>query len=310
MKMLKAIDLFSGIGCFSLAFHNTFRTVAYCEIDERCRRVLKKNMERGYIHRARVFKDVCKMHIPDHMAPDVLMAGFPCQDMSQANRFGKGLDGNRSGLFFEIIRILRETPSIDHVLLENVPAVLNYPDIIEELEALGYIVKHTIISAAQVGAPHLRRRAFICASRAIEKLPDVSPAANHWLGNKRPVLAVERRADANPRNSACGNAIVPQWIVAAYRHVVRGHPVPNRVRYIKNVLVDGDTVVEKRRFSTPNASFLNPYRQLSRRAVRVLCNDVKFNTNNPHRLNYDGFVMNPNFSEWLMGLPRDYTSLR
>src|SRR5690606_12278219 len=94
---------------------------------------------------------------------DVICGGFPCQDISVAGT-GAGLEGERSGLFFEIIRLVGEIrPRL--VFLENVPAITTRGGVrgISAFASLRYDCRWTIVSAAEVGAPHLRRRWFLLA---------------------------------------------------------------------------------------------------------------------------------------------------
>jgi len=108
-----------------------------------------------------------------HLLPkpiDIVYGGFPCQDISVAgNR--KGLAGERSGLFFEIVRLVRELrPRL--LFLENVPAITvrGLDRVLLELTALGYDSRWTIVSAAEVGAPHIRERWFLLAHSNSERL--------------------------------------------------------------------------------------------------------------------------------------------
>ena len=102
--MLKVLDLFSGIGGFSLGLERTggFETVAFCEIDPFCRRVLAKHWPN-----VRQFKDVTKLRGEDVGPVDVITGGFPCQDISPAG-LKQGLDGERSGLWREFARLIGE----------------------------------------------------------------------------------------------------------------------------------------------------------------------------------------------------------
>ena len=313
--MLKVVDLFSGIGCFSYAFRGLFRTVVYCEIAKECRHMLRRNMERDRIDTAPIVRDVKDLH--DAKGAQVLTAGFPCQDLSGANRFGQGLDGARSGLFFEIIRILDENPSICHVFLENVPALMqSYDTVLDGLKSVGFrTVKHVIVSAAQLGAPHMRKRVFIYAIRKKTKalMPRMDEPDDTWEPRTMPKLTTRYKSkdhlkQIDLRHKACGNAIVPACIVSAYRYLVHGIELPDKHRPIKVVLVDGDVVYRKERFNTPSASFLRPYNMLTERGSGVLCNNVKFNKKNKER-DVENSTMNPKFSEWLMGLPSNYTRI-
>src|SRR5688572_3765853 len=94
---LRVLDLFSGIGGFSLGLERTggFRTVAFCEIEPYCRSVLKKHWPD-----VPCFEDVRELHAFDVGPVDVICGGFPCQDISIAGR-GAGLAGTKSGLWSE-----------------------------------------------------------------------------------------------------------------------------------------------------------------------------------------------------------------
>lgn len=116
--MLKVLDLFSGIGGFSLGLERTggFKTVAFCEIDPYCRAVLKKHWPD-----VPCFEDVTKLNGSDIGPVDVICGGFPCQDISLAGK-GAGLSGARSGLWYEFHRVIDETrPS--WAVIENVSAL-------------------------------------------------------------------------------------------------------------------------------------------------------------------------------------------
>ena len=162
---LRILDLFSGIGGFSYAFHGTAKTVAYCDIDEHCQAVLKKNMNRGFIDEAPIFEDITKISKDDiHiLKPNMITAGFPCTDISIGNVNGKGLKGARSGLFYEICRLIDELPSVEYVLLENSPVIrirgLNA--VRKELTSRGFKLKWGYFEARMVGALHKRKR-WIC----------------------------------------------------------------------------------------------------------------------------------------------------
>lgn len=161
--MLNGLDLFSGIGGISLALGEYARTVTYCENDRYCQSVLLNRMEKGSIPAAPVWDDV--RTLTGDMLPhiDIIYGGFPCQDISVAGN-GIGLEGKRSGLFFEIIRLVREIRP-RFVFLENVPAITvrGLDRVLLELTALGYDSRWTIVSAAEVGACHQRDRWFLLA---------------------------------------------------------------------------------------------------------------------------------------------------
>lgn len=160
MQKLRVLDLFSGIGGFSLGLERTqgFETVAFCEIDPFCRRVLAKHWPN-----VRQFEDVTKLRGEDVGPVDVICGGFPCQDISLAGK-GAGLAGERSGLWREYARLIGELgPTI--VIVENVAALLSrgLGDVLGDLTGLGFDAIWEDISAEDIGAPHPRSRIWIVA---------------------------------------------------------------------------------------------------------------------------------------------------
>ena len=119
--MLNGLDLFSGIGGLSVALSPWAKPIAYCENDRYCQAVLLSRMSDGQIETAPIWDDITTL--VSGMLPrngiDIIYAGFPCQDISVAGT-GKGLGGERSGLFFEIVRLASELRP-RFVFLENVP---------------------------------------------------------------------------------------------------------------------------------------------------------------------------------------------
>jgi nitrogen-specific signal transduction histidine kinase len=116
---LRVLDLFSGIGGFSLGLERTggFETVAFCEQNEFCQRVLAKHWPH-----VPLLDDVTTAEFTEGMA-DVVVGGFPCQDVSLAGRRA-GLAGERSGLYRELVRALRVVRP-RHAIVENVAALLS-----------------------------------------------------------------------------------------------------------------------------------------------------------------------------------------
>jgi DNA (cytosine-5)-methyltransferase 1 len=161
---MNGLDLFSGIGGISIALKPWVKTVAYCERDRYAQSVLLSRMQSGLLDRAPIWDDVRTLH--GKMLPriDVIFAGFPCQDISVAGK-GAGLSGKRSGLYFEILRLVDECKPA-HIFLENVPAIRTrgLDTVAETLTERGYDLRWTVLSAAEVGAPHLRKRWFCLAT--------------------------------------------------------------------------------------------------------------------------------------------------
>jgi DNA (cytosine-5)-methyltransferase 1 len=169
--LINGLDLFSGIGGLSLALEPWVRTLAYCEANAYAQSVLLSRMRGGALHRAPIWDDVRTLRRADlltlgHGADfDIIFGGFPCQDLSLAGD-GAGLAGERSGLVFEILRLVGELePSF--VFLENVPALRSRgaDAIVGRLAGLGYECRWDVLSAFDVGAPHLRERWWLLAYR-------------------------------------------------------------------------------------------------------------------------------------------------
>lgn len=180
---LRVLDLFSGIGGFSLGLERTggFKTVAFCEIEPFCQRVLAKHWPQ-----VPIYDDIRELTgarlAADGIAVDVICGGFPCQDISIAGR-GAGVDGERSRLWREYARIISELRP-RYAIMENSPALLarGAGKIIGELAALGYDAEWHCIPAAAVGAAHLRDRFWLVAYPNEELLRDKS---GRWSGARR-----------------------------------------------------------------------------------------------------------------------------
>ena len=118
---LRLLDLFSGIGGFSYAAEKIvggFRTTQFVELDPYCQKVLCKHWPQVAIH-----ADIRTFTAEPGMF-DVITAGFPCQDLSAAGK-QRGLQAERSGLFYEVIRLARELRP-KFVLFENVGNLLSH----------------------------------------------------------------------------------------------------------------------------------------------------------------------------------------
>jgi len=159
---LKLLDLFSGIGGFSLGLESTgqFETIAFVEKDEFCQKVLKKNFNNIPIEsEVRNVKG-------DRYAADIITGGFPCQPFSVAGK-RKGTDDDRY-LWDETIRVIRECKP-RWFIGENVEGIINIQEgvvlrqVCDDLEKEGFEVQCIVIPASGIGAWHQRKRVWIIA---------------------------------------------------------------------------------------------------------------------------------------------------
>ena len=163
-QRLRTLSLFSGISGIELGLRRWCRTVCYVELDSYAQATLCENMAAGNLDVAPIWDDVTTFGESEleSIGPiECITGGFPCQDISCAGK-GAGIHGERSGLFFEIIRIVRlARPRI--VFLENVPALLarGMDTVLGELSESGNDAKWRVLSAAEVGANHKRDRIWI-----------------------------------------------------------------------------------------------------------------------------------------------------
>ena len=166
--MLKTLDLFSGIGGFSIGLERAgFKTVAFCEIDKYCKLVLQKHWKDVKIYHD--VREITKRQYEEdgYELPEVITGGFPCQPFSVAGR-QKGSGDNRY-LWPQMFRVIKEFKP-RWIIAENVRGIINIQDgvvfeaVCTDLESQGYETQTFIIPAAGVGAPHRRDRVWIVAN--------------------------------------------------------------------------------------------------------------------------------------------------
>ena len=224
-------SLFAGIGGFDLGFERAGMVCKWqVEIDDYANRVLAKHWPN--VHRERDIRTAGRHNLE---RVDVICGGFPCQDISYAGA-GAGLDGARSGLFFEAVRVVCELrPRV--VVLENVAALLTrgLDRVLGTLAEIGYDAEWDCIPAAAVGAPHLRERMFIlaydngnavqaagrrdgeerAASVPVGCTGETGSVASWWATQPEPCSVVYGVSGVVDRHRGLGNAVVPQvaeWI--------------------------------------------------------------------------------------------------
>ena len=172
--MLKVLDLFSGIGGFSLGLERTggFETVAFCEIEPFPRKVLAKHWPG-----VPIYDDVSTL---EHSGPvDLVTAGFPCQDISIANQNATGLTGKRSRLFWHILQTVcmvgrprKKKKNVAELLNRGMGAILG------SLASLGYDAQWHCIPSSAVGGSQERDRLWIIANPAEKRATGLLTSAN------------------------------------------------------------------------------------------------------------------------------------
>ena len=179
MSKLTGVSLFAGVGGFDLAMErNGVDVVANVEIDKQCQKVLAKHFPN-----AKQFSDITDVKGSDLIGagfkPErgIITGGFPCQDLSVAGK-RRGLAGERSGLFWEIARLIEETKT-EWFILENVPGLLtsnkgaDFGVVVGTMADIGYSLSWRVLDAQHFGVPQRRRRVFILGRRTGDGL---SPA--------------------------------------------------------------------------------------------------------------------------------------
>jgi DNA (cytosine-5)-methyltransferase 1 len=169
--MLTGVSLFAGVGGFDLAMQRQgVKVVASVEIDKNCNQVLAQHFPD-----ATQFTDVTTVKGEDLInagftpRTGIITGGFPCQDLSVAGKRA-GLAGERSGLFWEIARLVEETQT-EYFIIENVPGLLSSNEgkdfgvVIGTMADLGYSVGWRVLDAQHFGVPQRRRRVFIVGRR-------------------------------------------------------------------------------------------------------------------------------------------------
>jgi DNA (cytosine-5)-methyltransferase 1 len=243
-------SLFSGIGGFDLAaewmgWENKF----HCEFDIEKQNQLKNNFPKSISH-----GDITKTDFNVYRGSiDLLSGGFPCQDASIAKQDGKGqqgLQGVRTGLFYEMCRAIQEIKP-KYIIAENVANILktnggqDFSRILTELSTLGYNAEWRVCRASEVGAPHQRARLYIIAYPSSVRLQpnetffsyvaeEIAPFS--WMpygtpiqisrggfwNSEPPILCVDDGVSkklAAKQIHGYGNAIVPQVVYQIFKAI-------------------------------------------------------------------------------------------
>lgn len=182
----------------------------YNDVDHFCCEVLRRNIARGNLSRGLVDErdirevqaadlveythvhlfagvggfplGLSRARFPQHVR--IITGGFPCQDVSQVNPRGKGITGERSGLWREMFRLVRDLRP-DYVCVENVRQLLTrgLDTILADFSSIGYDAEWSLVSACSMGAPHVRQRMFIVAYPMREGRAPIWDGLSAWQNN-------------------------------------------------------------------------------------------------------------------------------
>lgn len=340
---IPVLDLFSGIGGFSLALGGAYRTVAYCERDPACRAVLKARIVDGRLDRAPIFHDVTTLrarHLPATGGDRLLVtAGFPCQDISAGNH-GTGLDGERSRLFFEVVRLIDELGDdrVGGVFLENSPCIRKrgMRQVLNALRCRGFRCRWGLFTPAELQAPQRRWRWFLLGRRPGFKYRPVAVPPAPWAREPPASQRLSRTVGADEVERRCGmlgNSVCPPVVARALMHFLRGAEKHHRCSAARldppaallRLLRPGreDEVVWARRmWSTPVRhplywQVLAKDLEKGQRSCRNLWNQLAYEAGTlaaMRRLHGAAWVptrdwrVDPAWVEWLMGYPAGWTA--
>jgi DNA (cytosine-5)-methyltransferase 1 len=205
-------------------------TVCAVEKDTYCQRVLQQRQLDGLLDAFPIWDDICTFDgFPWRGAVDVVSGGFPCQDISSAGR-GAGLAGSRSGLWYEMLRVIGEVRP-QFIFAENSPYLRKrgLGTVIAGLTGLGYDVRWGVLGAWHVGAPHRRNRMWVLANSnrtAVRQQPgrgrgqdgeeETEPREEDWWSEPRFAGMDDGVANRMDRIRATGNGQVPAVAALAW----------------------------------------------------------------------------------------------
>ena len=183
---MNELALFAGAGGGILGGHLLgWRTVAAVEIEDYPRRVLLQRQADGLLPRFPIWDDICTFDgKPWAGKVDVISGGFPCQDISAAGK-GAGLEGERSGLWREMARVICEIRP-RYVFVENSPMLTSrgLGRVLGDLAQMGFDAKWGVLGADAIGLPHRRERIWVLATNSSNKYVE--------RGGKKEVLGKPR----------------------------------------------------------------------------------------------------------------------
>ena len=232
---LKVLDLFSGIGGFSLGLERTggFETTQFVEQDPKAQLVLKKHWPDVKIH-----DDIRTFQPTSSFSADLVCGGFPCQDISSAGR-GVGIVGERSGLWAEMARIIGVVRP-KWVIAENVSALRSkgLALVLQDLSEIGYDAEWHCIPASAIGAPHRRDRVWIIASDVAHPERD-GCAASPLAGGIEEAVRQESTGESNSLDSEGAGSLSATERNVAHTRRLQCHSGAEEPRVLRTLPADG-----------------------------------------------------------------------
>ena len=263
--------------------------VMMVEMDPYARMVLEARMAEGMLDKVPIHDDIRTLtEPPPH---DILIAGFPCTDVSSAGKKA-GFGGKKSVLFYEVAR-LAQTARPKYVFLENVQHITNmtgvWQPVMQEMSRLGYDMHWTMVAAGHAGSPQKRMRWFCYCVRQ----RDMGEIEMTFGGDKM------------PRDGQCLQGVctqVPGHELPMYK---LAHPLVFRA--LEGVKCRGKIhkgEVIRYRWVTPRAVGGNSAtRNMTNRGIKDIASQLRFEIKTKERHMH----INPNWTDWLMGLPVGWT---
>jgi len=228
---MNELALFAGSGGGILAGHLLgWRTVCAVEIEDYPRRVLLQRQADGFLPRFPIWDDICTFDgKPWRGKINVISGGFPCQDISSAGK-GIGIEGERSGLWKEMFRIICEVGP-NFVFVENSPNLTSrgLGTVLGDLASMGFNARWGVLGAGDVGAKHQRDRIWIVAytndsdrrgeCRRLRSIPkcNIEGDTHSPFNQPEPLRMVDGVASRVDRLRAVGNGQVPICAATAWR---------------------------------------------------------------------------------------------
>lgn len=251
---MKSLDLFSGLGGITHALRGYFEPTMYCDIDKWAQAVLARLIDTGKLPPAPLYADVRSVGRVDESVR-AIVGGSPCQSISVMGQKAGIAEGTKSGLFFEIVRIVDENPQIDVLFLENVSNILRLGarEVVDSLAARNFSMSWILRHARGHGAPHKRMRWFCLAVRDGADVPELRDFARasasfpRWSSETEPPrVAVRPEHGHDPnyspdwvrRQSLLGNSVVPVTVRGAFEELAERY---HRWESLGETLVDMGT---------------------------------------------------------------------